>query len=271
MDTASPAASIEAITVTAAKPVAAKSHLWDGESFGFTDVLAAINPLQHLPIIGSIYRAITGDTIGNAARVVGDTLYGGAIGLISGLVNVALVEDTGKDLGQHVIAMIEGDDTPAPTKLAEAPAAAPPSNRIDLSSVPTEPEHLPSFGSAATASKLAAAAPPSPLLVPKLVAQATAAAPPPGPLNMKPLPGPNRGIAIDVTPQGIATMRATSAVHNPAPVALNLPAGAFSGKQAQAPAQPDFSDRMREGLAKYDQMMAARARESGNAGVDQIH
>ncbi len=65
----------------------ARWHLWAGKSFSFHDVLDAINPLQHLPIIGTIYRHLTGDTIGNAARVVGDTLYGGPIGLATTLVN----------------------------------------------------------------------------------------------------------------------------------------------------------------------------------------
>jgi hypothetical protein len=29
----------------------------------FGDVLSALNPLQYLPVVGSIYRAVTGDTI----------------------------------------------------------------------------------------------------------------------------------------------------------------------------------------------------------------
>ncbi|HWK46842.1 MAG TPA: hypothetical protein VNT30_19135 [Stellaceae bacterium] len=108
-------------------PAPEKSHFWDGEDFGFTDVLAALNPLQHVPIIGSIYRAITGDTIGNVARVLGDTLYGGPIGLVTSLINVALVEGTGKDLGENAIAMLRGDDAaPAvPPQFAQQPAQQP--------------------------------------------------------------------------------------------------------------------------------------------------
>jgi hypothetical protein len=47
------------------------------EDLTFADLLDAINPLQHLPIVSIIYRAITGEKIGLAAKLVGDTLYGG--------------------------------------------------------------------------------------------------------------------------------------------------------------------------------------------------
>ena len=39
------------------------------DGFGFDDVLDAINPLQHIPIVSTIYRAITGDKIDVAPRL----------------------------------------------------------------------------------------------------------------------------------------------------------------------------------------------------------
>lgn len=48
----------------------------------FDDVLDAVNPLQHLPGVGTIYRAISGDTIQPAVRVAGAALFGGPIGMI---------------------------------------------------------------------------------------------------------------------------------------------------------------------------------------------
>ena len=50
----------------------------DGRSageFSFGDFLDIINPLQHIPIISSFYREITGDEISPHARVIGDTLF----------------------------------------------------------------------------------------------------------------------------------------------------------------------------------------------------
>lgn len=84
-----------------------KSILWKGDSFSFHDLLDVVNPLQHLPVVGTVYRWITGDTIGNAARVVGDTLFGGPIGAVTGMFSALLKEGTGKDVGEHVISLFE--------------------------------------------------------------------------------------------------------------------------------------------------------------------
>src|SRR5580704_16073271 len=208
MSTVSPT---ETIAVTAPP---AHSHFWDGNGLGFTDILSAINPLQHLPIIGTIYRAVTGDTIGNVARVVGDTIYGGVIGLASGLIDVASIESTGKDVGQHVVATATalGDEIGEMfgPGTAKKPDPAPASTPLLAMTVP-DPPKLPLLGSAKTAGELAAAAPISPLLAPRLVAQVEAQArdavppvsstsdptpPPPAPGAIRPLAGTPRGIAI---------------------------------------------------------------------------
>lgn len=285
----------EAITVTAPAPT--KSHLWDGSSFGFTDLLGAINPLQHLPIIATIYRAVTGDTIGNVARVVGDGIYGGLLGVASGAIDVAATEATGKDIGQHVLDTIE--DLFSSSKSAEKPApaqgqpaaAAPP---VAAGEADQDSLKLPQLGSASTASALAAAAPISPLTAPKLAAQVQAQADnAAGAIRpMKTLTAPGQPIPIDVSDRGLAMMRASSAAHNPRPVALNLPAGALppqaasGGAVASSNAQPaatsqaaimspllqgDFAEKMKQGLAKYDALMAAQDRPSPSPSVDQLH
>jgi hypothetical protein len=295
MDAQSSLPPTEAITVTGQPPAAAKSHFWSGSSFGFTDILAAINPLQHLPIIAPIYRAITGDTIGNVARVAGDALYGGPIGLASGLLEVAVVEITGEDIGQHLVDLFEGGKTPAPAAPAAAPSSAPApgpaylsalpqgttaaSGAAYLSAMPHAPSatpDMPQFGNGATASKLAAAAPITPLDVSRMVAQTQASATPASASAATPPQpgfGQKSGIAIDVSADGIAKMRAVSASHSPAPVALNLPQGSFAPGQPTPAitAPPDFAQRMKEGLAKYDALMAAKSRDDDGNRVDQIH
>src|SRR5215470_10031750 len=67
----------------------------DGPSF--RDLLGAINPLQHIPVVGNIYRAITGDTLSPGARMAGGALYGGPIGALAGAINAAIEGGTGKD------------------------------------------------------------------------------------------------------------------------------------------------------------------------------
>lgn len=71
--------------------------------FGILDV---INPLQHIPVVSTIYRHLTGDEISPMARIAGDALYGGPIGAGVAVANVAVEKATGKDIGDNVLAMV---------------------------------------------------------------------------------------------------------------------------------------------------------------------
>jgi hypothetical protein len=48
--------------------------------FGFSDFVDVINPLQHIPGVSDVYRALTNDQISEDARHAGRTLYGAALG-----------------------------------------------------------------------------------------------------------------------------------------------------------------------------------------------
>jgi hypothetical protein len=91
----------------------ARKRAWKGDSFSFRDFLDIINPLQHVPVVSSLYRWITGDTIGALPRMIGDAVYGGPIGFVTGLANAAVKQESGKDVGEQVIAML-GGGTAAP-------------------------------------------------------------------------------------------------------------------------------------------------------------
>jgi len=82
-----------------------KSSDWD---FSFHNLLDIINPLEHLPIIGTIYRAITHTHIGIPERIAGDALYGGLWGAVSGVADAAFEAITGKDFGSTVLALFTG-------------------------------------------------------------------------------------------------------------------------------------------------------------------
>src|ERR1700749_1444367 len=79
-----------------------------GSGFSFHDFLSIINPLQHLPVIGTIYRAITGDTIGTPEKIAGDTLYGGLWGAVASIADTAFQALTGKDVGDTMLALFTG-------------------------------------------------------------------------------------------------------------------------------------------------------------------
>lgn len=96
----------------------------DGGFIGFIKtVIDIINPLQHIPVISTMYRHMTGDEISPVARIAGGALYGGPIGLAAGVANAAVEDATGKDIGETMLAMVTGDDKTSPHKPAkEAPA-----------------------------------------------------------------------------------------------------------------------------------------------------
>lgn len=62
------------------------------DQIGFLDFLDIINPLQHIPIIGNIYRSVTGDNIKPVAKIIGDSIYGGPIGAATGMITTVLAQ-----------------------------------------------------------------------------------------------------------------------------------------------------------------------------------
>lgn len=117
--------------------------LFGEEGFSFKTVLDTINPLQHIPVVSTIYRELTGDIPSPASQVAGGALFGGVIGFVASLFNVQVEGVTGKDIGAHAVAALGEDkpaeaipaaavaDTPAPAAAAagaarRAPGATPP-------------------------------------------------------------------------------------------------------------------------------------------------
>ncbi|MCB9988050.1 MAG: hypothetical protein H6868_01810 [Rhodospirillales bacterium] len=91
----------------------AENKAAEPRDFGFGDLVDIINPLQHIPLIGNIYRALTGDEIAPASQIIGSTVYGGFIGAASGIANVIIEQETGKDISGNMLAMIRDGDTPS--------------------------------------------------------------------------------------------------------------------------------------------------------------
>jgi hypothetical protein len=79
--------------------------------FSFSDVLDIVNPLQHLPVIGTLYRKLTHDEIGTPEKIMGDTLYGGVPGLISSVADTAFEKITGKNFADTALSLFDGGDS----------------------------------------------------------------------------------------------------------------------------------------------------------------
>jgi hypothetical protein len=77
----------------------------DGE-FGWDDFLDLINPLQHIPFVNMAYRAVTGDEIYGAARMVDVAL--GPIAGASTAVDLAFRDVTGESMASNAIAAVFG-------------------------------------------------------------------------------------------------------------------------------------------------------------------
>jgi hypothetical protein len=97
----------------------------------FREVLSALNPLQYLPGVGTIYRALTGDEIPEPVRRIGSLivsgLLGGPIGVVINLAVTAAEKISGIDLdsvGQKLVTMTGLGGTPT-VMTAQAPAASP--------------------------------------------------------------------------------------------------------------------------------------------------
>jgi len=146
--TTSPASSYSVRTQPAAHQStgsnnAARDEPYYFEPFGddgltFEDILDVINPLQHLPVVSTLYREWTGDEIDPVPRIAGEALFGGVVGAISSLVNVIVDEISGNDIGGHALAFAGdllgiGDDDSAemyagksvPLEVAAGPEASP--------------------------------------------------------------------------------------------------------------------------------------------------
>ncbi|MDR3439584.1 hypothetical protein [Telmatospirillum sp.] len=119
----------------------------DGDSPSFSDLVDVLNPLQHIPVINTLYQHLTGDKEGAVADLVGGMLWGGAIGLGAAMANLVVEKSTGKSVGDNVLALFSDDSSDsavaqkdaASTELAADSDAAPtvipePVKTMDLTS-----------------------------------------------------------------------------------------------------------------------------------------
>jgi len=88
----------------------------------FLDFLDIINPLQHIPVISTLYRKITGDKIDPASKFAGSAIYGGPLGAIASAIDLLVEYNTGKDIGEHVLNSAGSNNTKnkAPTQVSSA-------------------------------------------------------------------------------------------------------------------------------------------------------
>lgn len=134
-----------------AGPKAAPSH-----ASGWHEILSSLNPLQYVPVVGTIYRSVTDDTIPETNRMVGSMVFSGLTGGPMGVATSALTslfeKLTGIDperIGRSLLVSL-GIAKPAP-------AAAPPVQQAAASPIAT-PGHTPPTAKAAPPAPVTASA-----------------------------------------------------------------------------------------------------------------
>ncbi|WP_051013713.1 hypothetical protein [Pararhodospirillum photometricum] len=162
------------------------------DGFTFWDLLDVVNPLQHIPLVSTVYRHLTHDDLKAGPRLAGGMLFGGPLGLAASAFNVVMEKASGRDLGDHVWVAVLGDDT-APASLPTGPEASSPA----LASGEGAAEGPVSLIPAAWATPLESAAPqraPTPGASPAAsTVTARGAAPMSRPLGYDALTPPNAG------------------------------------------------------------------------------
>ena len=152
-------------------PHAAELAWFGGDGITVADVIDLVNPLQHIPIVSSIYREVTGDTIDPGIRLIAGAALGGPIGFAVAMINNVIEDGSGRDVGGHMLAMIRGDDDTGSTELAvleTASGAAPATPAASVAAATNPPASLlaaaASLGTTAPTgpSPVAAAASPAP-------------------------------------------------------------------------------------------------------------
>jgi hypothetical protein len=100
------------VIATKQAPATPQPQTTAGSSISFHDILSVLNPLQYIPVVGSIYRAVTGDQIPEAVRRIGSlvvsTLLGGPIGAMISIGTTIAEKATGIDLDKTEQALLTG-------------------------------------------------------------------------------------------------------------------------------------------------------------------
>lgn len=239
------------------------------------DFLDLINPLQHIPLVGTLYRQATGDTIRPEIQIAGSFIFGAltgslAVSAVSGIASTIYEQSTGEEPTVQIAQTLLGDDIigdpsadAGEIRLAEASASATAAQR--------ETESL-SAGAASLASASASAPPGIQQVVPAPVSVAAAASAPVSsaaartvtsdPNKQMPLLAATGGLRVGNTIYTSPVLRSAAKVAPAAKTPARVDAQASAQIAAQAEGTPSTKTETPSLSAKmYEQ---AQARAAGN-------
>lgn len=94
-------------------PGARELFLGPDGKFGWDDFVDIINPLQHIPVVAQIYRAVTGDQAYGLSNFVGALPFG-PLSVASAIADTVVRAQTGRDAGTDMAAAVLGIDNRTP-------------------------------------------------------------------------------------------------------------------------------------------------------------
>ena len=226
----------------------------EGVESAFAQLLDVFNPLQHLPVVSTFYRDAADDPISAPAQLAGGALFGGPIGFLAALANLAVEAATGRDIGEHALAMFADDDTggDAPPAGDQLATPLPPDGPVgDAEAIVwTAPRVVPQrlAGDAPTDSTLAVAVPPT--------------SPAPAGAVRSAAPAVQRGAAHEPPPAGWLAHTMAEATAMRAAQAAGMPA------DTHPVAQPWMAGAMQHALDKYEALARDRQHLPPRTGVE---
>lgn len=248
------------------RPVAGRTNGQQVETesvdLSFGDFLDMINPLQHLPIVSTIYRKLTGDEQSATANVMGGLLYGGPIGLIAAVVSQQVKDTTGDEPLGHAYAMLDGkdqgtgQDKAAASKLAQATPVANNSGAFQLASASNMPTTL---------APVAAPAPAASAVSSPAGAKAGSALPETAKLAQVVGQQTGQDRAQDKSQAHGKNLQPTAL--DPAKSPAKLPGHSADMAQAPVVSPQDMRNKMMEGLDRYQALVKARQAADAAAGM----
>ena len=79
------------------------------KQFGFADLVDMVNPLHHVPVVGHVYREVTGDEIKPISKMIGAAAFGGPLGVATALADTVVEHETGKDIAGNAFDIAFGE------------------------------------------------------------------------------------------------------------------------------------------------------------------
>jgi len=229
-------------------------------TFTFADLVDTVNPLQHIPVVATAYRELTGDDMSPQARMAGGGLYGGPVGFVVSMIDSAVDMVTGDDIGGHLFAGLFGPDKPVETASTQAPQTA-----ATLTTASLATETRPAKAPAPVPAKPSKPAPAMPQMSPETFDALLSSFADPNAAKEA-----NADLAHRMANEETASIAAPSAMPQPLSPQTQAMVGAMQGQPVQGKAS--MMQSMNAGLDKLEALKAATAKNlSLNAAAAQTN